>query len=662
MCSLGNEVAGGIEAIGGKSVAELSSPVKESRGKTRFVKRALSLSVLGFGSTLLASAACGNAGVCPPEAGGSQRALPPSDKFGVIYTSDPTADGFVKQVDGDLRRLWVARDQASWVNANFITDDTESLSAAGEVATSEYMTRAIKEAVRFDALASQLRPEVARQLHLLKIAQVVPAPSNEAERNELAAATTWMGSTYGKGKYCPKGNKCFTLAELSTTLSKSRNYDELLDAWKGWHSISPPMRERFARYVELGNKGAKEIGFADMGALWKSGYDMPPEAFEADIDRLWKEVKPLYDELHCYTRGKLQKAYGKDKVRDKAPIPAHLLGNMWAQDWVNVYDVLEPYKGQPSLDVSKNLKAKKVSPTDMVKLGEKFFTSLGLDPLPDSFWKRSLFTRPKDREVVCHASAWDVTWQNDLRIKMCIEPTEEDLITIHHELGHNYYFQRYYKLPMLFQQGANDGFHEGIGDTLALSVTPEYLKGLGYLDAVPKGDKGRINQLMKVALDKISFLPFGLLIDKWRWDVLSGKVDKQHYNEAWWKLRRDIQGIAPPVERTEADFDPGAKYHVPSSVPYIRYFLARIYQFQFHRALCKTAGHTGSLDTCSIYGNREAGKKLADMLSMGASKPWPEAMAAITGDKRADATAMVEYFAPLMTWLKAQNKGQACGW
>ena len=649
------------------------------------MKRALPFSVLGFGSFLLFAPACD-----PPGGTDDAKAPPASTASGTAsgsaagspsgaVLSPATADAalpasavvtpeaaeqFVKKVDTDLRKLWVARDQAAWVNSNFITDDTEALSAAGEVATAEYITKTIKESVRFDALSGKLPPDVERQLHLLKIAQVVPAPSNDAERNELAAATTWMQSAYGKGKYCPKGEgqKCLTLGDLSATIAKSRKYDELLDAWKGWHSISPPMRERFGRYVELGNKGAKEIGFSDMGALWKAGYDMKPEAFETDVDRLWQEVKPLYDELHCYTRSKLQKTYGKDRVADKAPIPAHLLGNMWAQDWVNIYDVLEPYKGQPSLDVGKKLKSKNVSPTDMVKLGEKFFTSLGFDPLPDSFWKRSLFAKPKDREVVCHASAWDVTWSNDLRIKMCIEQTEEDLITIHHELGHNFYFQRYYKLPTLFQQGANDGFHEGIGDTLALSVTPAYLKSLGYLDAVPKGDKGRLNQLMKVALDKISFLPFGLLIDKWRWDVLSGKVDEKHYNDAWWKLRRDIQGVAPPVERSEADFDPGAKYHVPASVPYIRYFLARIYQFQFHRALCKAAGHTGSLDTCSIYGNKDAGKKLADMLSMGASKPWPEAMKAITGDSKADATAMVEYFEPLTVWLKEQNKGQTCGW
>ncbi|MEA2753687.1 MAG: peptidyl-dipeptidase, partial [Myxococcales bacterium] len=370
----------------------------------------------------------------------------------------------------------------------------------------------------------------------------------------------------------------------------------------------------------------------------------------------------LYDDLHCYTRKKLRAKYGKDKIPEKAPIPAHLLGNMWAQQWDAIFDVVEPYPGQGSLDVDKKLRDKKYDPTKMVKLGEGFFTSLGLEPLPKSFWERSLFTRPKDREVVCHASAWDVSWNDDLRIKMCIEPTEDDLITIHHELGHDYYFHYYYKLPILFQAGANDGFHEGIGDTLALSVTPQYLKNLGLLDQVPNNDKGRLNVQMKMALDKVAFLPFGLLIDKWRWDVFSGKTPKTKYNETWWALRTKYQGIAAPVPRSEADFDPGAKYHIPASTPYMRYFLARIYQFQFHRALCKAAGHKGSLDTCSIYGNKEAGAKLRAMLQLGQSKPWPEALATLSGEKKADASAMLEYFAPLREYLKEQNKGEQCGW
>ena len=607
----------------------------------------------------LAPLACGGAATPPP------RPAPAEVSAGTPKgpATVDEAKAFLEQVDKDLRRLWTARDRAGWVNQNFITDDTESIAAAAEEATSAYVSRAILASRRFKEL--KLPEDLARQMTLLRVAQTVPAPADAAEGKELAEIQAWMTSSYGKGKYCPKrlNGNCLTLDDLNKTMAKSRSYDELLEAWTGWHSIAPPMKDKYARYVELGNKGAKEIGFADMGDLWRAGYDMSAADFEVDIERLWQETKPFYDELHCFARKKLRDKYGKDKVPEHAPIPAHLLGNMWAQEWNNVYDIVEPYQGQPSLDVGKALVAKKYDAQKMVRLGESFFVSLGMDKLPSTFWDRSLFTRPKDRDVVCHASAWDPQYNNDLRIKMCIQPTEEDLITIHHELGHDYYYHQYYTRPMLFQGGANDGFHEGIGDTLALSVTPEYLKNLGLIDQLPANDKALLNQQMKMAMEKVSFLPFGLLIDKWRWDVLAGKVPKDKYNEAWWALRTKYQGIAAPVARSEADFDAGAKYHIPASTPYIRYFLARIFQFQFHRALCKAAGHTGPLDKCSIYGNKEAGKRLMAMLSLGASKPWPEALATLSpGETKADATALLEYFAPLRGYLKDQIKGEKCGW
>lgn len=572
------------------------------------------------------------------------------------------AEAFVRDVDAELRKLWVAQARADWVNQTYIIEDSEALSARANELVMEFLARKQKEAARFDGL--DLPEAVKRQLWLLRIATPLPAPSNPAERAELAEIATAMGSAYGKGKYCPERLKgeCLDLQKLGKIMDTSRNYDELLDAWQGWHSISPPYREKYQRYVDLANKGAREVGFKDLGALWRSGYDMPPDEFEKETDRLWQQVKPLYDELHCYVRSQLAKHYGADKVESGKPIPAHVLGNMWAQQWGNVYPMVEPYKGQGSLDVTKALEKQKYDAKKMVKLGEKFFTSLGMNPLPETFWKRSMLTQPADRDVVCHASAWDVTFNNDLRIKMCIRPTEDDLVTIHHELGHNYYYNNYYTLPVLFQAGANDGFHEGIGDTLALSVTPQYLKDLGLLTEVPKGEKARINFLMKQALDKIAFLPFGKLIDQWRWDVFSGKTPKDKYNEAWWALREKYQGVKAPSARSERDFDAGAKYHVPGNVPYTRYFLARIYQFQFHRALCEVSGHKGPLTECSIYGSKPAGDKLKAMLAMGASKPWPEAMKAITGSDKGDATAILDYFAPLRAYLAEQNKGQKCGW
>jgi len=421
------------------------------------------------------------------------------------------------------------------------------------------------------------------------------------------------------------------------------------------------MRKRFERFVELGNKGSREMGFQDAGALWRSKYDMPPDAFAKEVDRLWEQVRPLYLSLHAYVRAQLAKKYGKDLVPENGPIPAHLLGNIWSQEWSNVYPLLAPPENGSSYDLTEILRARKTEPREMVRYGERFFTSLGFAALPETFWKRSLFTKPADRDVVCHASAWDVDSENDLRIKMCIQITDEDFRTIHHELGHNFYQRAYNPQPPLFRDSANDGFHEAIGDTIALSVTPEYLKQIGLIETVPP-PAADIGLLLNMALQKVSFLPFGLLVDKWRWGVFSGEIKPGDYNKSWWELRLKYQGIAPPGARSETDFDPGAKYHVPANVPYMRYFLADILQFQFHRALCRTAGVTGPLHRCSIYGNKAAGEKLAKMLEMGLSRPWPEALGTLTGEKQMDAGAILEYFAPLKAWLDEQNKANKIGW
>ena len=630
----------------------------------------------------LAVAACGAESpesVCP-----RIPALPPS--AAPAATADPLATppavddarAFVDEVETHLREVWTRGARADWINQTYITDDTEALSADSSAETAKYLGEVIVRAHRYEAIKAQLPADVARKLYLLSIAQTVPAPSDAAKRKELTTIESSLTATYGKGQYCPpdgspllkyakkaegKGKApCLHLEELSKVLAKSRKFDELVEAWRGWHSIAPPMKPKYARYVELANIGAKEIGFDDVGALWKSAWDMSPAEFEADIQRLWNDVKPLYDELHCYVRSRLQKTYGKDKVPDHAPIPAELLGNMWAQEWNNIYDLAVPYPAEPALDVDKKLASGHWDSPKMVHQGEHFFTALGFDPLPATFWDRSQLTRPRDRDVVCHASAWDVSYAGDLRVKVCFQPTEEDLLVAHHELGHDFYFQRYFQLPILFQRGANDGFHEAIGDTMALSVTPDYLKSLGLLDTVPKGDHTRINEQMKMALSKVAFLPFGLILDKWRWDVFAGKVTPDQYNASWWALKQQYQGVSAPVARTSDDFDPGAKYHVAASSTYVIYFLAHIYQFQFHKALCQAAGYSGPLDQCSIHDNKQAGAKLMAMLGMGASKPWPDAMEAVGAGRKGDAGPLLEYFAPLRQWLADQNKGQQCGW
>jgi peptidyl-dipeptidase A len=577
------------------------------------------------------------------------------------------AKSFMDQVEAELLRRWIARDRAAWVSENFITDDSEALSAAAEAETAAYAGDAIKRAQRYSGL--QLPAPLARRFELLKLAQTVPAPAQREEAQQLATAVVSMIASYGKAQVCPSpGSKlagpkgeCLRLDELSDILATSRDEPKLREAWTHWHDSARDQRAAFDRYVELANKGAREIGFDDLGALWRAGYDMSPAELQSDIERLWQQVKPLYDSLHCFARARLRNRYGAALVPVHGPIPAHLLGNMWAQEWVHLEDLLLPFPKETGLDLGKRLVAQKVDPKQMVRMGESFFTSLGFTPLPDSFWERSLFTRPRDREVVCHASAWDPTWSNDLRIKMCIKPTEEDLITIHHELGHLFYMRAYSEQPLLFRQGANDGFHEGIGDTLALSVTPSYLRARGLLERAPNQENAALNQQMRMALGKVAFLPFGLLIDRWRWDVFAGKIPKDKYNESFWELKRKYQGVAPPLPRTAADFDPAAKFHIASSTPYLRYFLAAIYQFQFHRALCRAAGHTGPLEQCSIYQSAPAGEKLRAMLTIGASQPWQDALAALSGERAADASALLEYFAPLNAWLAEQTRNESCG-
>ncbi|HEX8908404.1 MAG TPA: M2 family metallopeptidase [Anaeromyxobacteraceae bacterium] len=589
----------------------------------------------------------------------AQQATPPA------APTAAEARAFVARVDEELKRLLVRQSTADWVRQTYITDDTEKLSAWANEEVMAYQSRLVPEAARL-AQASGLDAETARSLYLIRVGSTLPAPSDPRKRAELATLAARLDSMYGKGKWCGKDGTCRDLEQLSEVMRKSRSWDELLDAWYGWHTIARPMKGDYARLVALGDEGAREIGFRDMGELWRAGYDMTPAELVQETERLWGQVKPLYDDLHCYVRAKLQERYGKDRVPDGKPIPAHLLGNMWAQEWGNVYDLAAPAGAAASvakLDVGGALQRKGFDAVRMVKLGEGFYTSLGLEPLPASFWQRSMFVKPRDREVVCHASAWDVSFSDDLRVKMCIKPTQDDLVTIHHELGHDYYFQAYWRLPVLFQQGANDGFHEAIGDAIALSVTPAYMKKVGVLDEVPPEDEaGLIAVQLREAMDKIAFLPFGLLVDRWRWEVFSGQIPPSRYEQAWWALRRKYQGVDAPAPRSEADFDPGAKYHVPGNVPYTRYFLARIYQFQFHRALCQVAGQKGPLHACSIYGSKAAGKRLHDMLALGASRPWPEAMYVLTGQRQADASAILDYFAPLQRWLAQQNRGRKCGW
>jgi peptidyl-dipeptidase A len=573
-----------------------------------------------------------------------------------------TADQFVARVNKDLEEIGHENAMAGWVMATYLTADTEQLAARAEGRVLEYYARATKEARAF--ADAELSPQSRRALLLLKQGLEAPAPDDPTKRAELTTIGARMTSVYSAGNWCPGGPEtCRNLDQLSETLTRSRDWDEQLAAWTGWHTISRPMRDDYRRYVELANEGARELGYADLGEMWRSGYDMSPVEFEAETERLWSQVKPLYDGLHCYARGKLQHQYGKERVPDGKPMPAHVFGNMWAQQWNFIYDLLEPYPGASDLNVTAALKKQGYNAIRMTRSAESFYTSLGFPGLPGIFWERSMLSRPRDREVVCHPSAWNMDTKGDVRFKGCLQATDDDLYTAYHELGHVYYYLSYVGQPYLFQAGAHDGFHEAVGDTINLSVTEEYMAGIGLLPAGAKRSReALINRQMKVASEKIAFLPFARLIDQWRWGVFSGAIPPANYNEAWWDLRRRYQGIDAPVPRSEADFDPGAKYHIPANTPYTRYFLAFVLQFQFHKALCDAIGHQGPLHECSIYGNKEAGRRLREMLALGASLPWQDALERLAGTRRMDASAIIDYFQPLTGWLEEQNRGRQCGW
>ncbi|HUP48030.1 MAG TPA: M2 family metallopeptidase [Thermoanaerobaculia bacterium] len=604
-------------------------------------------------------------GAAPPPAQTETTQMPQTETMPAATPTVEEAIRFVNEAEARLAALNVDANRAQWIASNFITADTQAVAAKENERFITAGVELAKAAARYDEVPN-LPYDIRRKLDLIKLKLTSPGPADPARTAEMTQIAAELEATYGAGKYCPPGatgEACLDINEIARIMRENRDPKRLLEVWRGWHTISPPMRDSYTRYVALMNEGARELGYRDVGAMWRSKYDMPPDAFSAEVDRLWNQVKPLYDSLHCYVRSNLTRRYGAALVPPGRPIPAHLLGNIWAQEWSHVYELVAP-KGLPGpgYDVTRILENRKdIDEVEMVRIGERFFTSLGFDPLPQTFWERSLFVKPRDRDVVCHASAWDIDDVDDLRIKMCIEQTEEDLTTIHHELGHNFYQRAYATQPFLYKESANDGFHEAIGDTIALSVTPRYLKQIGLISSEPPA-AADIALLLRDAMDKIAFLPFGVLMDKWRWKVFSGEVSPADSNKAWWALRTQYQGIEPAGNRGEEFFDPGAKYHIPANVPYARYFLARILQFQFHRALCQTAGYDGPLNRCSIYGNKAAGERLMRTLEMGASRPWPEALEIMTGQRQMDATAIIDYFRPLMDWLEVQNKGQQCGW
>ena len=553
---------------------------------------------------------------------------------------------------------------ASWISSNFITYDSQKVIADyGTRYTLKSLERS-REASAFDDVSTSA--ENRRMLNILKSSFVMPPPLNKELASELSSITTSLEAMYGSGEHCYEDGSCYDLEAFESIIDNSRDPEELLKAWQGWHEIGKPMKSMYMRMVDIGNQGSKDLGYQGLSDLWFSKYDMPADEFLNETDRVWEEVKPLYDALHCHVRAKLNEHYGDNVVPESGPLPVHLLGNMWGQSWSNIYDLVYTEESQQnSVDVTKIIEEKGLNEIEMVEYAEDFFLSIGFDPLPDTFWERSLFVKPRDRSVVCHASAWNLDpANNDLRIKMCIEKNEEDFVTIHHELGHIFYYQAYNHLPTLFQGGANDGFHEAFGDLLTLSITPDYLTQIDFITeeqaSVAKEDP--IGLLMKQALDGVVVVPWALMLDKWRSGVFNGEIDETNLNSSWWKLREYYQGINTSTERSEDYFDPGAKYHIPGNTPYTRYYLARIMQYQFHEALCNEIEFDGLLHECSIYGSEKAGDKIISTMAMGESLPWQDAFENLTGSRKLSGKSILNYYAPLKDWLDEQNENRTCGW
>ncbi|MCA8900309.1 MAG: M2 family metallopeptidase [Hyphomonas sp.] len=593
-------------------------------------------------------------------AGCAPAKAPTTDTETVKADAVAEATAFVDRAEAELAAMSKEVSLAYWAQETNITDETDAAAAQAGARATTLAVNLANESKKFNV--DDMPYDVARKIRILRSGITIPAPSRDGAAEELSVITTRLSSTYGKGKFDYKGTM-INLDEASTIIETSRDPEELKAVWEGWRTVSPPMKADYARMVDLANEGAAELGYPSLDRMWLSNYDMKPEEMEAEVQRLWGQVEPLYKELHCYTRWKLNAAYGDDVQPKTGPIRADLLGNMWAQQWSSIYDIVKPDTTPVSYDLTERLVERGYDAVKMVETGEGFFTSLGLAPLPETFWERSMITRPEGKEVVCHASAWDLDDEDDVRIKMCTEINSEDFFTVHHELGHNFYQRAYKNQPYLYKNGAHDGFHEAIGDFIALSITPEYLEQIGLISAEEKpGADADTALLMQTALDKIAFLPFAITVDGWRWDVLNGKTAPEDYNSAWWDLRLANQGIVPPVERPADAFDPGAKYHIPGNTPYLRYFLSFVMQFQFHKAACEQAGWEGPLHRCSIYGNEEVGERFNEMMEAGMSRPWPETLEKFTGTREMDGSAIIEYFDPLMVYLKEQNEGQECGW
>ncbi|CAG0920638.1 unnamed protein product [Notodromas monacha] len=572
--------------------------------------------------------------------------------------------------------------EAEWAFQTNITDYNSEVQVNSSLELSAWLKQEWVSSISQFNLSILDVPEHADLRRWYASVEVLGIPAlDDTDLAKWSQIITSMTSLYGSARICPFDNQdCNPNTDPTWSLEpdleniflnsmQKEDFDKLKYVWEKWRDVSGrAVRQQFIEYANLTNQGALVNELKDGGELWLRPYES--ENFQEQIAKLYDQLSPFYQELHAYVRYKLSQHYGADKVSPTGPIPAHILGNMWAQGWQAIFPIVSEFNSS-SLDVTGAMVEQGYTVKKMFETSDNFFTGLGLESLDTAaldFYGDSMLEKPADREVVCHASAWDFMKKNknpgDFRIKMCTSVDMDDLITIHHEMGHIQYYMQYVEQNPLFREGANPGFHEAIGDTLALSVaTPVHLKKIGLLDPNFELDENsQLGFLLRMAMEKVAFLPFGYIMDLYRWKVFNGSIATENLNQEWWNLRETYQGVQSPVPRTEMDFDPGAKYHVVNDVPYIRYFVAHVLQFDFHQTLCELAGQFNPskpdekpLHECDIDGDKtNAGAKLKVLLQAGSSKHWAETLEGLTGHSEMTVDPLLNYFKPLRDYLKQQ--------
>ncbi|KAM6291936.1 angiotensin-converting enzyme 2 [Porphyrio hochstetteri] len=492
----------------------------------------------------------------------------------------------------------------------------------------------------------------------------------------LSTVLSKMSTIYSTGTVCKttEPSECLVLEPgLDIIMANSTDYHERLWAWEGWRAnVGRMMRPLYEEYVDLKNEIATLNNYSDYGDYWRANYEADyPENYKysrdqliKDVEKTFEQIKPLYQQLHAYVRHRLEQFYGPEFISSTGCLPAHLLGDMWGRFWTNLYPLTVPYPAKPNIDVTSTMVLKKWDAMKIFKAAETFFDSIGLYKMTEGFWNNSMLTEPTDnRKVVCHPTAWDLG-KGDYRIKMCTKVTMDDFLTAHHEMGHIEYDMAYSKQPYLLRGGANEGFHEAVGEIMSLSAaTPQHLKSLDLLEPTFQEDEEtEINFLLKQALTIVGTMPFTYMLEKWRWMVFRGEITKEEWTKRWWEMKREIVGVVEPVLHDETYCDPAVLFHVSNDYSFIRYYTRTIYQFQFQEALCKAANHNGPLHTCDITNSTAAGTKLRELLELGRTKPWTQALENVTGEKYMNAAPLLHYFEPLYEWLQGNNSGRYIGW